>query len=127
MVVVVALGRVQHGRRHVGRSDGLLQPAGRLLELPGVGGGSGGGGGGRGGADGSGSSERRRCDAELPASAAVRRVAARLRLRPVRVRFIGYVSTPRSPCSEKVVHFVFEHNFSTTSSIFLQFSVTVTE
>jgi len=30
-------------------------------------------------------------------------------------------------CSEKVEHFVFEHNFTITSSIFLQFSVTVTE
>jgi len=32
-----------------------------------------------------------------------------------------------TPCSEKVVHFVFERNFTTTSSIFLQFSVTITE
>ena len=30
-----------------------------------------------------------------------------------------------TPCSEKVTHFVFEHNFTTTSSILLQFSVTV--
>jgi len=32
-----------------------------------------------------------------------------------------------TPCSEKVVHFVFERNFTTASSIFLQFSVTITE
>jgi len=28
-------------------------------------------------------------------------------------------------CLEKVVHFVFEHNFTTTSAIFLQFSMIV--
>jgi len=28
---------------------------------------------------------------------------------------------------KKVVYFVFEHNFTTTGSIFLQFSVTITE
>jgi len=32
-----------------------------------------------------------------------------------------------TPCSEKKVHLVFECNFTTTNSIFLQLSVTVTK
>jgi len=35
--------------------------------------------------------------------------------------------TNYTPCSEKMVHFVFKHNFTITSSIFLQFSVTITK